>query len=440
MIEWLENYLKRSELTLFIITHDRYFLDTVCNQIVELDNGFMQKFQGNYAYYLEKKNQQVEIEKAHNEKAKNLYRRELEWMRRQPKARTTKSKSRIDRFDNVEADAKKRFDEDKVKLETVENRLGNKILEFRNASKAFKDRVILDKFEYKFRRFEKVGIVGKNGVGKTTFLKLILGEEALDSGDIVLGDTVKVGYYKQENVSFPEDKRLIEVVKDIAEYIPLKGGKNYTASQMLERFMFPSHMHYNMVKKLSGGERRRLSLILILMQNPNFLILDEPTNDLDIVTLNVLQEFIEEFDGCVILITHDRYFMDNCVEHLFVFEGNGKVKDFNGTYTEYRLNYANTPQKTEEKPKTDLEPVSETPEITKTTEVQASKRKLSYNEQRELTTIEKELPQLEAEKEKLSMQLTGNLSFDEIQKISDDLKKVVEKIDHHSERWLELSE
>jgi ATP-binding cassette subfamily F protein uup len=440
MIEWLENYLKRSELTLFIITHDRYFLDTVCNQIVELDNGFMQKFQGNYAYYLEKKNQQVEIEKAHNEKAKNLYRRELEWMRRQPKARTTKSKSRIDRFDNVEADAKKRFDEDKVKLETVENRLGNKILEFRNASKAFKNRVILDKFEYKFRRFEKVGIVGKNGVGKTTFLKLILGEEALDSGDIVLGDTVKVGYYKQENVSFPEDKRLIEVVKDVADFIPLKGGKNYTASQMLERFMFPSHMHYNLVKKLSGGERRRLSLILILMQNPNFLILDEPTNDLDIVTLNVLQEFIEEFDGCVILITHDRYFMDNCVEHLFVFEGNGKIKDFNGTYTEYRLNYANLPQKTEEKPKTEPAPATETTVIAKTTENQASKRKLSYNEQRELTTIEKELPQLEAEKEKLSMQLTGNLSFDEIQKISDDLKKVVEKIDHHTERWLELSE
>ena len=442
MIEWLENYLKRAELTLFIITHDRYFLDTVCNQIVELENGKTQKYQGNYAYYLDKKNAQIDVEKAHNEKAKNLYRRELEWMRRQPKARTTKSKSRIDRFDDVEKDAKKKFDNEQVKLETVENRLGSKILEFRNAKKNYGEKCVLDTFEYKFRKFEKVGIVGKNGVGKTTFIKLILGEEPLDKGEIVLGDTVKVGYYRQEINEYPPEKRLIEVVKDVAEFIPLKGGKTYSASQMLERFMFPSHSHYTLVKKLSGGEKRRLALILVLMKNPNFLILDEPTNDLDIITLNVLQEFIEEFEGCVLLITHDRYFMDNCVEHLFIFEGNGKIRDFNGTYTEYRLEQKSGGSKPNQPIKSEVNQKEEAP--VKSTEVQniatTTKKKLSFNESNELKKIEKELPDLEAQKVLLSNQLLGNLSFDEIQKISESLTSICEKIDMYTLRWLELSE
>jgi ATP-binding cassette subfamily F protein uup len=442
MIEWLENYLKRAELTLFIITHDRYFLDTVCNQIVELENGKTQKYQGNYAYYLDKKNAQIDVEKSHNEKAKNLYRRELEWMRRQPKARTTKSKSRIDRFDDVEKDAKKKFDNEQVKLETVENRLGSKILEFRNAKKNYGEKCVLDTFEYKFRKFEKVGIVGKNGVGKTTFIKLILGEEPLDKGEIVLGDTVKVGYYRQEINEYPPEKRLIEVVKDVAEFIPLKGGKTYSASQMLERFMFPSHSHYTLVKKLSGGEKRRLALILVLMKNPNFLILDEPTNDLDIITLNVLQEFIEEFEGCVLLITHDRYFMDNCVEHLFIFEGNGIIRDFNGTYTEYRLEQKSAGSKGNQPIKSEVTLKEEAP--IKAAETQnvasTSKKKLSFNEAHELKKIEKELPDLEAQKQALSDKLLENLSFDEIQKISESLTSICEKIDMYTLRWLELSE
>lgn len=433
MIEWLEGYLRSRDLTLLLITHDRYFLDLVCNQIIELENGVLQKFNGNYAYYLEKKNMQIEIDKNHNEKAKNLYRRELEWMRKQPKARTTKAKSRIERFDNVESDAKVQFKDERVKLETVENRLGSKILEFRNATKSFGTKKIIDKFEYKFRKYEKVGIVGKNGVGKTTFLNLILGNETLDAGDIVLGETVKIGYYKQENDKFPEDKRLIEVIKDVAEYIPLKGGKSYSAAQMLERFMFPSHMHYNMVKKLSGGERKRLSLIMLLMKNPNFLILDEPTNDIDIVTLNVLQEFLEEFEGCVILITHDRYFMDNCVEHLFVFEGNGVIRDFNGSYSEYRMSLS---EKQKEGKSNYVAAKVEEPIKTKET----PKKGLTYNEQREFNKIEKELPELEAEKETLAIKMGENPNFEELQKMSDRITAIVSIIESHTERWLELSD
>jgi ATP-binding cassette subfamily F protein uup len=433
MIEWLENYLRSRELTLLVITHDRYFLDAVCNHIVELENGKMQKYAGTYAYYLEKKQLQMEILFSQNEKMKNIFRREKEWMSKQPKARTTKAKSRIQNFDTIEENTVLKPKKDELKLETVENRLGSKILEFHKAYKSFGTKKILENFDYKFKRNEKVGIVGKNGVGKTTFLNLIMGIEKPDKGEVVLGETVKIGYYRQENNEFDGEKRMIEIIKDAAEHIPLKGGKSYTASQMLERFLFPGHMHYVLVKKLSGGEKRRLSLIRTLMLNPNFLILDEPTNDLDIITLNVLQEFIEEFEGCVIVISHDRYFMDNCVEHLFCFEGNGKVRDYYGTYTEYRNELQDTKYtNTESKPETD-----------KTTETKTSSKsqnKMSFNEQREFSKIEDELPKLEIEQLDLSSKLTESLSFEELQKVTDRLSVLATTIEDYNLRWLVLAE
>lgn len=428
MIEWLENYLRSRELTLLIITHDRYFLDAVCNQIVELENGKLQKYQGNYAYYLEKKQAQIEILYSQNEKMKNIFRREKEWMSRQPKARTTKAKSRISNFEEIKDNTILKHKKEELKLETIENRLGSKILEFHKVGKSFGNKKILENFEYKFKRNEKIGIVGKNGVGKTTFLNLILGNEKPDKGDIILGETVKIGYYRQENNEFDGEKRMIEIIKEVADYIPLKGGKNFSASQMLERFLFPSHMHYVYVKKLSGGEKRRLSLIRTLMLNPNFLILDEPTNDLDIITLNVLQEFIEEFEGCVIVISHDRYFMDNCVEHLFAFEGNGIIRDYYGTYTEYR---------NEPKQSTNVK-IDPTPSQTIKAEVKTNK--LSYNEQRELSKIEKEMPELEAEQLILTEKLTGNSNFDEVQKITQKLTEIALVLEQHNTRWLEIME
>lgn len=434
MIEWLENYLRSRDLTLLIITHDRYFLDTVCNHIIELENGKLQKYQGNYAYYLEKKQAQLDVLYAQNEKMKNLFRREQEWMRRQPKARTTKAKARISSFDTLEENTTFKVKKEELKLETVENRLGSKILEFHNVSKSFGQKKILENFSYKFKRNEKVGIVGKNGVGKTTFLHLILGNQKPDKGEIIVGDTVKIGYYQQESTNadlFGTDgeKRMIEVIKDAADYIPLKGGKNYTAAQMLERFLFPSHQHYVMVKKLSGGERRRLTLIRTLMLNPNFLILDEPTNDLDIITLNVLQQFLEEFEGCVIVISHDRYFMDNCVEHLFVFQGNGIIKDFYGTYTEYR-----TTGVIDEKKNT----VSENKPTSKTTT--NSDNKLTYNEQRELKKIESDIPKLEKEQETLSLKLTENIAYSELESVTERLSVISQELETANNRWMELME
>lgn len=434
MIEWLENYLRSRELTLLVITHDRYFLDAVCNQIIELENGKLQKYAGNYAYYLDKKQLQMEILFSQNEKMKNIFRREKEWMSKQPKARTTKSKSRIQNFDTIEENTVLKPKKEELKLETVENRLGSKILEFHKAYKSFGEKKILENFEYKFKRNEKVGIVGKNGVGKTTFLNLILGLEKPDKGEVVVGETVKIGYYRQENNEFDGEKRMIEIIKDAAEHIPLKGGKSYTAAQMLERFLFPGHMHYVFVKKLSGGEKRRLSLIRTLMLNPNFLILDEPTNDLDIITLNVLQEFIEEFEGCVIVISHDRYFMDNCVEHLFCFEGNGKVRDYYGTYTEYR-NEIQENKYNQSETKSITEKPAETKSANKSTG-----NKLSYNEQRELDKIEKELPKLENEQIELSAKLTENLSFEELQKVTDRLSVIAKTIEDYNMRWLELAD
>jgi len=433
MIEWLENYLRSRDMTMMIITHDRYFLDTVCNQIVELENGKIQKYNGNYAYYLEKKQNQIEILYSQNEKLKNIFRREKEWMSRQPKARTTKAKSRISNFGDIEDKTILKHKDEKLKLETVENRLGSKILEFHKATKSFGELKIVENFDYKFKRFEKVGIVGRNGVGKTTFLNMIMGIEKPDRGEVIVGDTVKIGYYRQENNEWDGEKRMIEIIKEAAEFIPLKGGKNYSASQMLERFLFPSHQHYVLVKKLSGGEKRRLSLIRTLMLNPNFLILDEPTNDLDIVTLNVLQEFIEEFEGCVIVISHDRYFLDNCVEHLFAFEGQGKIRDYYGTYTEYRMEQQANKIAQYSEPKA--------PEPSKTTEDhKKAKPGLTYNEQRELSKIEKELPELELEQSNLTLRLGEKLNFEELEKINKRLTEIATIVENHNNRWLELAD
>ncbi len=434
MIEWLEDYLLSRNLTLLLITHDRYFLDKVCDSIIELDNGKLQKYQGNYAYYIEKKQEQLERDESYNAKMKNLYRREKEWMSRQPQARTTKAKSRIRNFDTIEESANMRREDEHVTLETVENRLGNKILEFHNATKAFGKKKILEKFDYKFKRHDKIGIVGANGVGKTTFLELILGNLSLDRGEIIIGVTVKIAYYQQEVIpEHLQEKRMIEYIKDMAEHIPLKGGKSYTAAQMLERFLFPKSQHYVKIKKLSGGEKRRLTLIRTLMRNPNFLILDEPTNDLDILTLNILQTFIEEFEGCVLVVSHDRYFMDHCVDHLFIFEGEGVIRDFHGTYSEYRMQLSDKIQADREASAKIKERNTKTTQKEKTQE-----KKLSYNEQRELKRVVAQMPKLEHKKTELTEKLQENLEYTELEKINKELTETIAELDQCHEIWFDL--
>ncbi len=430
MIEWLEDYLLSRNLTLLLITHDRYFLDKVCDTIVELDNGKLHKYKGNYAYYVSKKQDQLERDQAHNAKMKNLYRREKEWMSRQPQARTTKAKSRIKNFDTIEESANMRRQSENVILETVENRLGNKILEFHNATKSFGDKKILHQFDYKFKRYDKLGIVGANGVGKTSFLEMIMQRLPLDKGEIIIGDTVKFAYYQQETIpEHEQDKRMIEYIQDRAEYIPLKGGKTYSAAQMLERFLFPKSQHYVKIKKLSGGEKRRLTLIRALMLNPNFLILDEPTNDLDILTLNILQDFIEDFEGCVIVVSHDRYFMDHCVDHLFVFEGDGVVRDFHGTYTEYRLQKSK--QNTTKQTPTEIE-------THKKNKPKTEQKKLSYKEQRELKKIESEIPKLESLRDELTEQLQTDLDYEQLTEINQKLTDTIAQLENQQETWFEL--
>jgi ATP-binding cassette subfamily F protein uup len=335
MIEWLENYLSKENITLLMITHDRYFLENICTDILELEDNQLYKHRGNYSKYLENKEIREEHQRVNVEKAQNIFRKELEWMRRQPKARTTKAKSREDNFENVQQAATKKIDDKKVEIEIKMSRMGGKIVELHNISKKYDNKVLLDKFSYKFQRGERVGIVGRNGIGKSTLLNIILGNEKQDEGNIVLGETIVFGYYNQKGMQLKDNKRVIEVIKDIAEYIPVAGGQ-ISASQMLERFLFTPEQQYNYVSTLSGGEKRRLYLLTILMQNPNFLILDEPTNDLDILTLNVLENFLLDYKGCLIIVSHDRYFLDKLTDWLFVFEGNGKIKTFLGNYKEYR--------------------------------------------------------------------------------------------------------
>ncbi|MCB0401525.1 MAG: ABC-F family ATP-binding cassette domain-containing protein [Flavobacteriales bacterium] len=432
MIEWLENYLSKENITLLMVTHDRYFLERVCNEIIELDDKILYKYKGNYSYFLEKKQEREEIFEANVAKAKNLYRKELEWMRRMPKARGTKAKYREDAFYKTKEVAHQRKDNSKVSIEINMNRLGGKILELHHARKAYGDLQILEDFSYVFKKGERVGIVGKNGVGKTTFLNMLLGTEMLDGGKIVQGETVVFGYYTQKGMQLKDDKRVIETIKDIAEVIPLTKGKKLTAAQLLETFLFPKSMHYNLVEKLSGGEKRRLYLLTILMKNPNFLILDEPTNDLDIVTLNVLEDFLEDFPGCIIIVSRDRYFMDKLVDHLFIFEGEGKIKDYLGKYNDYRLEQKEKPQQA-----VVPEAKKEQPQI----EDNRTKTKLSYKEKMEFEQLEKEIPMLEDKKEELQRALLENTSnHEELLRLTEELGELTNDLDQKTDRWLELSE
>lgn len=434
MIEWLEEYLSKNNITLLMITHDRYFLENICNEILELDNGILYKHKGNYSKYLENKELREENERVNVERAQNTFRKELEWMRRQPKARTTKAQSRVDNFENVKAAATAKAQDKAVEIEVKMARLGGKILELHNISKAYSDNVLLNKFSHKFQRGERVGIVGRNGCGKSTLLNIIMGDLHQDAGNRVLGETVVFGYYNQKGLQLKQDKKVIDVIKDIAEFLPVGKG-TISASQLLERFLFIPSQQYNFVSTLSGGERRRLYLLTILMKNPNFLILDEPTNDLDILTLQVLEDFLMDFKGCLVIVSHDRYFLDKLTDHLFVFEGNGKVRDFLGNYNEYRLQLKEEArqQKSDERAAS-----SENKSITIDA---APKRKLSYKEQEEFKKLEIDIEKLSKEKNDLADKLSsGSLEHQQIQTISSMLEKIIGSLDEKELRWLELSE
>ncbi len=432
MIEWLEEYLSKNNITLLMITHDRYFLENICNEILELEGGILYKHKGNYSKYLENKELREENMRVNVEKAQNTFRKELEWMRRQPKARTVKAKSREDNFENVKERATAKVQDKPIEIDVKMQRLGGKILELHNIQKQYADKILLDKFTHKFQRGERVGIVGRNGCGKSTLLNIIIGEEQFDSGNVVLGETVAFGYYNQKGLQLKEDKRVIEVIKDIAEFLPVGKG-TLSAAQVLERFLFPFEQQYNFVSTLSGGERRRLYLLTILMKNPNFLILDEPTNDLDILTLQVLEDFLLEFKGCLLIVSHDRYFLDKLTEHLFVFEGNGKVRDFLGNYNEYRLQLKEEQRQQRNEERNTV--------IATTPDSSPVKRKLSFKEQTEFKELEKTIEQLSIEKSELAEKLSSELNdHQEIQKISMRIEAIIQLLDENELRWLELSE
>ena len=439
MIEWLENYLSSSKSTILMVTHDRYFLEVVCDTILELADQTIYRYKGNFSYYLEKKAERQEQTQSTIEKAKNTFRKELDWIRRQPKARGVKQKARVDAFQDVKKVASQRLDEDELELPVKMERLGSKIVEFHKVSKSYPNRVILNDFSYNVQRQERLGIVGNNGAGKTTFLKMLVGQEEVDKGKIVLGETVVFGYYSQDLIKVNDDFKVIDVVREVAEYIPLEKGRQLSAAQLLERFLFPRDMHYQFVHKLSGGEKRRLKLLRVLMSNPNFLILDEPTNDLDIFAMSVLEEYLRQFQGCLIVVSHDRYFMDKMVDHLFVFEGQGELKDIVGNYTVFRQ------QQLDKKRGVKQNSTKEEPEIKEKTispsAVETKKRKLTFKEKEEYETIERRLPELEKTKDELTLTLSsGELSNDELMKNGESLGKVVAEIDALTERWIELAE
>ena len=432
MVEWLEQYLSRAMVTLLLVTHDRYFLDSVCDIIWEIEDKKLYVHHGAYAQYLENKSIREENLNATIDKANNLYRKELEWMRRQPKARTTKSKSRIEAFYETEKTAKMDTRKQELELDFGMKRLGKKILELRNINKKFGDKTILDNFSYQFQRGEKVGIIGKNGVGKSTLLNIIQGLETYDSGEIEVGETIKFGYFSQKGLTYKEDQRVIDFMKDIAEYYPLVNGKSISASQFLKMFLFNEQTQYTTISNLSGGERRRLYLISVLFQNPNFLIFDEPTNDLDLPTLTVLESFLSQFQGCLIIVSHDRYFMDKIVDHLLVFEGEGKIKDFIGSFTEYR------DQQAQNKNTKKNEPAKPTEE--KQTKNTNSKRKLSFKEQKELENIEKEMPVLKEKQDGILEKLNNETDYNIISELSQQLEETTSQLEAHEMRWLELQE
>jgi ATP-binding cassette subfamily F protein uup len=446
MVEWLEDFLKRSTMALLMVTHDRYFLDRVCTNIMEIDHQGLFQYAGNYSYYLEKRQERIENFNAETERTVNLYRKELDWMRRQPQARATKAKSRIDQFYEIEERAKQRRNNDAVQLDVKASYLGSKIFEAKYISKAYGNLKILDNFYYNFSRFEKMGIVGKNGTGKSTFLKMLLGEVKPDSGSFDIGETVVFGYYSQDGLAFDEQIKVIDVVRDIAEEVQLGNGKKMSASQFLQHFLFTPETQYNYVYKLSGGEKRRLHLCTVLMRNPNFLVLDEPTNDLDIVTLNILEEYLQSFKGCVIVVSHDRYFMDKVVDHLMVFRGDAELKDFPGNYTDYReWNELMEEQEREEKKINDAKIKSQDNKTqlsnNQNNKEKEIKRKLSFNEKKEFEALETEIPKLETEKSEIETLLaSGTLSTDEILKASHRHGELNNLIDDKTMRWLELSE
>ena len=429
MIEWLEAYFIKEKMTLLMVTHDRYFLERVCNEIIELDEGNLYTYKGSYSYYLEKRATRLEQQETEAHKTKRHFTKELEWMRRQPKARTTKSKSRIDDFKTLKEKALQRRNEHEVQLDINMERLGSKMIEMHRVSKAFDTKLILDGFDYNFQRNDRIGIIGNNGTGKSTFLKMLTDTLQPDSGKIIRGDTLKFGYYTQDGIDVKPGQKVIEVIQEFGEFIPLKKGKKISAQQLLERFLFDRKKQYDFVEKLSGGERKRLYLCTILIQNPNFLILDEPTNDLDIVTLNVLESFLLDFPGCLLVVSHDRYFMDKIVDHLFVFRGEGKIEDFPGNYTDFRA-YEDTPSFTNEtpdkKPKTDWKNMEE--------------NKPTYETQRALNKLETKIAKLETQKKSLQNQFAKEaLSPEEIKTLSIELKSVEEALGAETDAWLALS-
>ncbi len=441
MIAWLESYLERTKATLLMVTHDRYFLDRVCNEIIEMEDNQIYRYQGNYSYFLEKREERIEMQQASVAKAKNLLRTEIEWMRRMPKARSHKAKYRVDSFYDLKDKASQNFREDKVEMNIQSARLGKKIVELSHVSKSFPGAKLIEDFSYKFQRFEKIGIVGKNGTGKSTFLNLITGSLLPDSGTIEVGSTIKFGYYRQEGIAFDPKEKVIEAVKKIAEYIHFEDGTKMSATQMLTRFLFPPETQYNYIEKLSGGEQRRLYLCTVLMQNPNFLILDEPTNDLDIMTLNVLEDYLTAFAGCVVVVSHDRFFMDKIVDHLFVFEGEGLVSDFPGNYTIYRNKLEEDQARAEAKTKLQAQEQATGKEAVQEKKGGGSKRKLSFNEKREFEQLEKEIPEFEAQISDLEEKInSGELPHDELYQKTLELDKLRKLLDEKEFRWLELSE
>ena len=428
MIEWLEDYFAKEKITLFMVTHDRYFLERVCNEIIELDNGKLYKYKGNYSYYLQNKEERLALEATNLSKAKSLFKKELEWMRRQPKARTTKSKSRIDDFFEIKKRAHQRRKDHVVQLEINMERLGSKVLELHKLQKSFGEKKILDGFDYVFKRGERIGIIGKNGTGKTSFLNIITRQNPVDGGKVVIGETVKFGYYTQSGIRIKEGQKVIEVVKEYGEYIPLTKGRKISAAQLLERFLFDKKKQYDFVEKLSGGEQKRLYLCAVLIQNPNFLILDEPTNDLDVVTLNVLENFLLDYPGNLLVVSHDRYFMDKIVDSLFVFRGDGIIENFPGNYSDFR-SYEDS------KPKEKVEKKAETVVASK-----PKKKSLSYNEKREFGAVEADIERLQNQKQRIENQfLNVEIPQDEIQQKSEELQDIISKLAEKEDRWLELS-
>lgn len=430
MIEWLEQFLKNEKITLFMVTHDRYFLDRVCNDIIELDDMQLYRYKGNYSYFLEKKEERMTLEQTTLQKAKSLYKKELDWMRRQPKARTTKSKSRIDDFYAIKERAHQRRKDHVMQLEIQMERLGSKILEMHHVSKAFDDLVLLNKFDYVFKRGERIGIIGKNGTGKSTFLNLVTGTLPVDSGKVVVGETVKFGYYTQDGISIKPGQKVIEVIREFGDYIPLAKGRSISAGQLLERFLFDRKKQYDYVEKLSGGELKRLFLCTVLIQNPNFLLLDEPTNDLDIVTLQVLENFLLDFPGNLIVVSHDRYFMDRIVDHLFVFEGEGKISDFPGNYTDFRAYEDSRPLSSDRSDE----------KITDSRLAEPAKGQLSHQEKKEFKRLEKEIKNLEKSKLQIEELFSKNeIPQEDIEAESVKLQEIIDELEIKEDRWLELS-